>query len=370
MRRIGCLLIFAVVASMAVWPQALPQTQTQRAPKILTIDPTFPDVQGSWLGGINDVGAIVGTYFDSNFVEHGFLRTPDGKYVQIDVPVNGLGQPQATEAADINLWGEIIGDWYDENGVQHGFLRKTDGTYIEFDAPGAGDNSTGWHTYPSQINIWGTIVGWYLDENMVIGAFVRAPDGKFTTYEGPGAGTDPGNGSQAVAINDWGLISGNTNKGPTDPAYVRKLNGNFIEFGCPDPNFLAANAVRINLTGMVAAYCSDMTWTINHAFVRMPNGKAFMIEPPSTKKETVVGSQAFGINLSGAVAAFYVDGNGVTHGYVWTPDGKITKFDAPGAGTQPGMGTWPWAINLEGQIIGYYVDENGVVHGFLRMGDK
>ena len=372
MRRIGCLLIFVVVASLAVWPQALPQTQTQRAPKIITIEPPFP---GTWVSaayGINDVGAITGVFIDADSnVNHGFLRTPAGKYIRFDAPGGGTGDWQGTQPASINLFGAITGAVFDDNYVEHAFLRTPTGKYVVFDAPGAGDNSTGWHTHASAINLSGTIAGWLLDEGMNQHAFLRAPDGTFITYEGPDAGTGPWLGSQAVGINDWGLVSGNSAVNESlIYGTLRKPDGNFITFNCSDPTLIGANGIAVNWFGYTVGYCHDVTYTVLHAILVKPGGEVVMVEPPSTPTETVVGSQGWSINMSGTVTGFYWDANKVTHGFVRTPDGKFTRFDAPGAGTASDQGTWPQAINYWGQVVGYYMDANGVYHGFLRMGDK
>jgi hypothetical protein len=77
------------------------------------------------------------------------------------------------------------------------------------------------------------------------------------------------------------------------------------------------------------------------------------------------------INLEGAIAGYYFDGNGVSHGFVRSPDGHFTTFDAPGAGTvaDKSQGTFPAGLNVEGTIAGYYNDEHSVGHGFIRWRD-
>jgi len=49
-----------------------------------TFDP--PGSQGTTPTGINPAGQIVGTYFDSTFATHGFVRGSDGTITSFDVP--------------------------------------------------------------------------------------------------------------------------------------------------------------------------------------------------------------------------------------------------------------------------------------------
>jgi hypothetical protein len=55
-----------------------------------------------------------------------------------------------------------------------------------------------------------------------------------------------------------------------------------------------------------------------------------------------------------------MDANNVWHGFVRTPDGKFEVFDPPGAGKEPFQGTWvSFAAGLaaNGNAAGWYIDE-------------
>ena len=43
-------------------------------------------VNGTVASSINAAGAITGSYFDVNFISHGFLRAPEGAFTTFDVP--------------------------------------------------------------------------------------------------------------------------------------------------------------------------------------------------------------------------------------------------------------------------------------------
>jgi hypothetical protein len=124
--------------------------------------------------GVNLSGAIAGTYTDANNVFHGFLRSPEGKFTTFDATGAGTGSYQGTGCfsdcpVGLNDWGMITGSYFDTNNVQHGYLRTPEGTFVTVDPPG----SVG--TQPESINDSGAIVGYYLDANNVYHGFLRAP---------------------------------------------------------------------------------------------------------------------------------------------------------------------------------------------------
>jgi hypothetical protein len=76
---------------------------------------------------INDSGAIAGTYTDANNVFHGFVRSPKGTLTTFDAPGAGTGSYQGTTcqfcSLGLNQWGAIAGSYLDANNVYHGFIR-------------------------------------------------------------------------------------------------------------------------------------------------------------------------------------------------------------------------------------------------------
>lgn len=124
--------------------------------------------------GVNHQGAIAGTFTDANNVFHGFLRAPDGKFTIFDAVGAGTGMFQGTGCysdcpVGLNDSGVITGSYWDSNYVQHGFLRSPEGTVQTIDPAG----SVG--TQPEAINDSGTVVGYYLDANNLYHGFLRSP---------------------------------------------------------------------------------------------------------------------------------------------------------------------------------------------------
>jgi len=91
-----------------------------------------PSQGDTFLGAINDRGDYVGTYGDTNLVQHGFLNT-QGNFLTLDFP-----GADTTFAFGINAKGTIIGDYLNSDGVLHAFLAR----------PG-GNNGAGTHADPS-----------------------------------------------------------------------------------------------------------------------------------------------------------------------------------------------------------------------------
>src|SRR5258708_4782355 len=124
--RTGAMVLLALLAT-AAQPSAWGQTFT-------TFDPLGS--QGTSTVSINPPGQIVGSYFDSNFVTHGFVRATGGTMTSFDAP--GASFP-GTFPAFITPQGLIGGTYFDANFGNHIFLRATDGTIttLELPSPGA-----------------------------------------------------------------------------------------------------------------------------------------------------------------------------------------------------------------------------------------
>jgi hypothetical protein len=221
----------------------------------------FPAL-GTSSDGINQSGAVVGSYEDPFVVEtHGFVRQPSGTITSIDVQGIALRPFTGTEVLSISLTGETTGDWHAEDGVIHGFVRTRGGAITSFDAPGARS------TLGKSINQFGSVAGVYIDQNSVSHGFVRNSDGSFITLDAPGAGI----GTVAVGINRSGAVAG---------FYV-------------DPGF------------------------VYHGFVRASDGSVTRLpDAPGAGTEPFQGTRIFSINDFGMVTGTFIDASGLTHGFV------------------------------------------------------
>lgn len=141
----------------------------------------------------------MGTYQDTSFDTHGFVRSPQGFYTTLDPP-----QSVETLVYGINAEGAITGSYYTVLGpVQtpnHGFVRTPQGTITPFDVPGS------LQTYPAGINNAGVITGQYVDFDGSFfrnHGFVRDTQGNIEPIDFPGSIY-----TVATAINNHGAIVG------------------------------------------------------------------------------------------------------------------------------------------------------------------
>ena len=184
---------------------------------ITTLSP--PDVNGleTQARGINDRGQIVGFYFDLNFTIRGFMYD-HGVYTHIDFP-----GAVDTRAFGINNRGEIVGFYYDSNWHAHVFLYDH-GAYTVLEDPAAAYSDPSIN--PLGINDRGQIVGSDFDDHFVAHGFLY-DHGVYTRFDAPNAGVSLNNysGTFATGINARGEIVGYAfgKKGP--PAFVLSRSG-------------------------------------------------------------------------------------------------------------------------------------------------
>jgi hypothetical protein len=218
-------------------------------------------------------GEIAGNFFDSNFNNHGFLRTADGKITVFDFPpvlTSGLFLPAL---AGINAGGVIVGGYSDANFVGHGFLRATDGTVTTFDVPNEALGIGG--IQPNSINNAGTVAGTYYDttKNLELRVFLRASNGAVSSFATPPNGSFGG-----VAVNSSGAVVGYvftfSNCTPDDGcstevtvSFLRSPNGTLSTVSPPGAQ--GTQAVAINPVGVVTGNYTDGNG-VAHGFVRKP----------------------------------------------------------------------------------------------------
>jgi uncharacterized membrane protein len=134
----------------------------------------YPDSADTFVGGINDFGALVGSWDAApDYTGHGFVRSITGKFTTYDVPVTGAILSQLN---DINDLGLMIGIYYDAGDLVHGFLQ-VGRWFTSLDYPAAYETST-W-----RINIFGLIVGNHYDSasdsaNFISHGYLAVANGK------------------------------------------------------------------------------------------------------------------------------------------------------------------------------------------------
>jgi hypothetical protein len=246
--------------------------------------------QGSAGLSVNPEGVILGWYLDPNDLVHGFLRAPDGIITEFDAPGAGAtpGSYQGTYAANlsgINPEGASVGEYSDANYLNHAYLRAPDGTFVEFDDPYAGTGAnTGQGTLSLGINAAGEISGLYIDANYVFHGYMRAPDGTMTEYDVPGAGTGMYQGTNAAwfipawgGINPAGTVTGfYVDANNVYHGFLRTLEGKITTFDAPGAGTVGSlgggqgtQPMTINAEGAITGYYTDAN-NVVHGFLRLP----------------------------------------------------------------------------------------------------
>jgi len=224
---------------------------------------------GTRIQSINDLGVITGTWVDSQEVTHGFLRTLDGRFTSFDAPYAGDDglDGEGTFALSINNFGVIAGYAKDSNGLNHGFLRTAQGKFTTFDVP----NAIGNLLYNAFVNDRGIVAGTWIDEHSdecpcdIEAGFQRARDGAFSGYEGP---YGPLQNVQVYGLNFEGTAVGwyaDTNDDAH--AFVRYANGRFLKINVTSE--LESVGSAINATGVVTGFWIDANGAY-HGFLWSP----------------------------------------------------------------------------------------------------
>jgi hypothetical protein len=171
-------------------------------------DITVPGSFGTYATGINDSGQIVG-YSYNGFTDSGFLDT-NGSFTAINDPQAGSSYGQGTFPWAINNAGAVVGYYIDSNNIVHGFLEQK-GTFTTLDDANAGHTSYE-GTYALGINDLGQIAGYYVvsgtgqDLGLDYHGFLFQ-SGSFTTIDDPQALAT--GGTEIYGINNLGQIVGN-----------------------------------------------------------------------------------------------------------------------------------------------------------------
>jgi hypothetical protein len=311
----------------------------------------------------NNSGQIVGMYLTDDGVYYGFLRNPDGKTKTFTAPGadTTAGDFNGTYPQSINSWGAVTGFYQGTDEVLHGFLRYPDGSYVEIDVAAAG-TSAFQGTWPDSINEKGEVAGFYYDDNGVHG-FLREPGGKITTFDNPNA-TGATFVAQEEGVNQDGAIVGWYSAGSVTYGYVREPDGTFHTVA-PDGSAPYTLVGGINCGGASTGYYADLTGLL-YGFLRTKDGTTTVFG--ASGPEASAGVAAFELNSRAEITGEAVDSRGANHGFLRFKNGKSKIFDAssPDPGTGSFQGTRPTTINDVGEIIGFYIDANNVSHGFIR----
>jgi len=281
----------------------------------------FPGAPTTLALGINDAGLIVGIYFDTSGIEHGFLKS-GSSLTPIDVPGSTF-----TQVDGINDVGQIVGGFGDSTGFRHGFL-KSGSSFTQLDVPGATV-----FTEAIGINDAGLIVGAFSDTPGVEHGFLKSGS-SYTAIDVPGAVT-----TDVLGINDAGQIVGRFGFGTGEPGFrfgflnsgssfttidfpggARAIQANGIDaagrivgnYSEPEGIVSPCNLTESMDTGVGPA-CTNQASSLLHAYLL--EGSSFtQLDFPGA-----IGTLGIGINDAGVIVGGFFDSTGTLHGYVANP---------------------------------------------------
>lgn len=255
--------------------------------QVQTLD--FPDATTTFANDVNDSGYIVGTYWDSNGVSHGFLY--DGSsYTTIDYP-----DADWSEATGINQQGDIVGFYgYNTENYFHGFLY--DGGFTRIDFGGR------WNTMPQDINMSGVVAGCVHNYGGMFG---------WVWQEGAFSGVTKGESwtgyAMYTSINEVGTLVGWYWSANLIRSFVLVGTGR-TDFSVPGTG--NTQAWDVNSVGDIVGWYGP--GPSSHGFLRdADDGQITTIDVPNA-----AWTRAFGINADGDIVGAYKDANGGIHGFL------------------------------------------------------
>jgi len=327
---------------------------------------------------INSSNEVVGEYFDSSNVQHGFYRSAGGKITEIAYP----GAIQ-TVAYGINDAGEITGTYLNASNLPYGFTYIK-GKYASTDFAGTtGINSKGAYvgsywgvdgapaaylaspqafklatvkiSNDQQAALWGVnkagvAVGSYVDSSGTEHGMMIAA-GKITNIDDP-----EGVSTICFAINTTNHIVGDYFDTSGNPHGFEYTAGKFTDIPGPS-SALSSDASGINDAGVISGDFFSGTDRTHHGFV-LKGGKYKQLDVPGAT--TTFGG---GINAAGLVTLIWGDAVGYTQSSLYNGK-KYTSINVPGAAL-----TVAQAINTAGDIVFFVLDPYGVEHAALKKGN-
>ncbi|HET9018234.1 MAG TPA: hypothetical protein VFN46_01545, partial [Acetobacteraceae bacterium] len=212
---------------------------------------SVPGAATTAANGINDKGAIVGSFWDASGHEYGFVETASG------VATISVAGAASVAANGINDSGQVVGTFTDAAGVTHGFLDNA-GTITTINAPGAVG------TAADAINDKGQVVGTFLspaspaDPNAAgpaVNAYLLDPSTGFATIA-----TGRNDGFQGITqpfplgINDSGVVVGTTQLAPGGEPQAWEFVGGTLKPLPAPPGAIGYGATGIDNNGLIVGW--------------------------------------------------------------------------------------------------------------------
>ncbi len=311
----------------------------------------FPDSVQTEIYGISDAtGALTGNYTDAAGVRRGF----SGDEI---IEVEGAKE---TFAYFVNSSGGMVGSYVDAEGLYHPYIRTPDGRFVSLDLPQA--------PFLEYFFVHG------INDARVIVARTKRIDGVPSTLVGTfQEGLQPFMVPDSVSTEGWNINQDSSIVGHYDTedgnrhgfiariapevddepvvATPTEFNFTFESINVPGVDFLALTASS-NFEDY-AGYTLSADGEKEVAFTII-DGEFERYDFPDSQK-----THFYALDNNGNAAGHYMDSDGNYHGVV-LENGELQQYDFPGA-----VQTEIYGISdATGALTGNYIDETGVRRGF------
>jgi uncharacterized membrane protein len=275
-----CIVTFSTISIFST------KSSAQEASSVGTC--SFQDLKlqafSSTASGINDIGAIVGSFSTGLRTSGQAFLLFNGKFTPFTFPGS-----VSTGAFDINNHAQIVGSYSDRNGRNHGFFVHSGG-FQTIDVSGAVNG-----TFPNGINNTGDIVGGFFGASGGERSFLLHR-GKFTFFRFPGSVS-----TEATSVNINSVIVGtyrNSMVGGRIHGFMVR-NGAFATLDFPGA--INTFPAKINDQGEVVGSYQKSDF-VAHGFV-MAHGRFTTINKPPEAPGTQTNIRGVN-NLSRIVGSF------------------------------------------------------------------
>ena len=206
-------------------------------PQNTTVQVAYPGADQTFVNGVNAGGLAVGSYFDSQDIQHGYYLF-GAEYIPFD-PAGSVG----TTTMGINTNNTVFGFYKSSDTVYHGFLLSLDGTYTVLTYPGAKTTAITGLTAGNQA------VGDFFADPSVPQQVFSWQNGTFKVL--PIASS----GSNAAGVSANGVVAGTyTDASNISHGYVwQPASGQLIKFDTP-PGTFKLTVTGINRFSQVTGY--------------------------------------------------------------------------------------------------------------------
>ena len=311
-----------------------------------------PGASATYANFVNASGSVVGSYVDTEGVYYAYLRTPDGKFIEL--ASSGPRQIDYIFIPGINDAGVIVARIKWPGELPQTLSGTLQGRWVPLNVPNS-VSTEGWN-----INQDGSIVGYYVAADGRTHGFIAKPveqitddtrllaifsNYTFETIEVPGVDF-----LALTASSDFEDYAGYT-RSPDDQKDIAwtLIDGVFKTYNFPGSQHTRFYALANN--GNAAGYYEDSEG-LHHGVV-LENGELRQYDFPDS-----VQTEIYGISdTTGALTGNFIGADGIRRGF----SGEDTIVEVPGA-----TATYTDFVNSNGGMVGSYIDANGIYHPYVR----